>query len=768
MITLEQRGNDLERDELISQLARLDEALELGESSGAADSTLEELRAELETLLSDVRQPPPVDQFENESGCRRAIELVQAIGQDPPVPAGRPSVSTSDEGEPLGSLREYQLLSKLGQGGMGTVYKALHTKLDKVVALKVLPAERLQGEHGVARFQREMQAVGKLGHPNIVRATDAGEHEGTHFLVMEYVDGIDLSRLVHSVGPLPVADACQLIRQAALGLGYAHRKGIVHRDIKPSNLILARTEDGPPQVKILDMGLALFGDQHATDRRELTTAGQVMGTLDYMAPEQGMASHEVDIRADIYSLGATFYRLLCGQTPFSGEKYNTPIKRMMALATETPLPIGQLRSDVPDDLASVVDVMLARDPNERYPTPDDVAAALAPFCEGCDLDALLQKAERQQHVVRQDRPLFGIPDHLSSSSCERKETGKRVSKVRPEPPAAAASPLSSAWRGRFVLLGVVFGFLAVCAAAWVVRVATDQGDIMVTAYDPDIEIAIRRNKQVVDEFQVKQRSESVSYFSGDFEIEIKGGTPEGVVIENQAFRLKRRGHVLVEIVRAGGDLVVPGVIPPMPGAIPPTGEAPPLAKAPFDAEQARAHQQAWTKHLGTEVEMTNSIGMRFRLIPPGAFMMGSPQEEIEQLLKSEADDERWLERIRSEGTQHRVRLTRPFYLGVFEVTQEEYLRVMPNNPSHFSSGGGGKEQVMGNFTNRHPVEMVSLAGRGCFLQYAKRTGKAPALLHDRREQRDGGHGQRLPAADRSRVGIRLPGWERAEVLFRRQ
>ena len=173
-----------------------------------------------------------------------------------------------------------------------------------------------------------MKAVGKLSHVNIVGAHDAGEIDGTHFLVMEYVDGLDLSNIARRLGQLPIPDACELVRQAATGLQHAYKHELVHRDIKPSNLML--TPEG--QVKILDLGLALL-DGTSGENNELTSTGQMMGTLDYMAPEQGMDSHTVDIRADVYSLGATLYKLLTGTAPFAGTQYDTPVKKMMALAT---------------------------------------------------------------------------------------------------------------------------------------------------------------------------------------------------------------------------------------------------------------------------------------------------------------------------------------------------------------------------------------------------------------------------------------------------
>ncbi len=224
-------GIDSDRDALVQQLAQL-EMSDPGDPSQSpeAPSTVRELKAQLDTLIGQLREPVGPDPFAEESGLRRAQELVRAIGAEKVSPAER-------ERPRIGRIGPYELLEKLGEGGMGAVYKALHSSLEKVVALKVLPRERLHPD-AIARFKREMKAVGKLDHPNIVRATDAGEAGGDHFLVMEYVDGLDLSQLLRRVGPLAAADACELVRQAAVGLQHAHQRGMVHRDIKPNNIML--------------------------------------------------------------------------------------------------------------------------------------------------------------------------------------------------------------------------------------------------------------------------------------------------------------------------------------------------------------------------------------------------------------------------------------------------------------------------------------------------------------------------------------------------
>jgi hypothetical protein len=233
-----------------------------------------------------------------DAALEREMSALEESGRDAtwwadlsPAPGGEPEPRPDQ-------LREYRLLEKFGQGGMGTVYRALHTRLEKVVALKVLAGGRMDSPKAVARFRREMRAVGKLSHPNIIQATDAGEENGTHFLVMEFAEGTDLARLIELHGRLPVADACALVRQAALGLQHAHEHGLIHRDIKPSNLLL--TPAG--KVKVLDLGLALL-QGNGPPGEGSTASSLLLGSFDYMAPEQGDDPHQVDHRADLYALG---------------------------------------------------------------------------------------------------------------------------------------------------------------------------------------------------------------------------------------------------------------------------------------------------------------------------------------------------------------------------------------------------------------------------------------------------------------------------------
>jgi hypothetical protein len=239
--------------------------------------------------------------------------------------------------------------------------------------------------------------------PYLVRALDADEVDGVPFLVTEFCDGSDLARLVSRRGPLSVADACELVRQAALGLQHAHEHGLVHRDVKPSNLMLTRAG----QAKVLDLGLALLRrDRTAEDR--MTATGGVLGTFDYMAPEQASDAHAVDVRADVYSLGCTLYHLLTGAAPFAGVR--PVLEKVRAHAEAEVPPVRGLRPEVPEALVAVLARMLAKEPDRRFATPAEVAAALEPFTAGCDLTKLAAeetggtKAPRPPTVPAAPRP----------------------------------------------------------------------------------------------------------------------------------------------------------------------------------------------------------------------------------------------------------------------------------------------------------------------------------------------------------------------------
>ena len=301
----------------------------------------------------------------------------------------------------------YLILEKLGEGGMGTVYKAHDTQLDRDVALKVLRVHSLNDGDAIARFRREARALAKLSHPNIIQAYDNGVDRGRHFLVLEYVEGASLAAILRERGAIPPTLAADMIYQAALGMQHAHEKGLVHRDLKPANLLLSRGQPlagprppagkgpvrPPPElttsyaasaalgegiVKILDLGLARFLLDQLGDS-QVTKEGIGVGTPDYMAPEQFRDALHADARTDIYGLGCTLYQLISGTVPFPGSSFS---EKGEAHAKKEPIPLEERCPDVPAGLAFVVSKMMAKHPAERFQTAAEVAEALAPYVAG--------------------------------------------------------------------------------------------------------------------------------------------------------------------------------------------------------------------------------------------------------------------------------------------------------------------------------------------------------------------------------------------------
>ncbi|HVX12409.1 MAG TPA: serine/threonine-protein kinase [Pirellulales bacterium] len=297
---------------------------------------------------------------------------------------------------------EYLVLDKIGEGGMGRVYKASHRRMKRIVALKVLPANATNSPLLVDRFYKEVELAARLSHPNIVTAYDAGEARGLHYLVMEYIDGCTLSEHIKAHGPLPVDQAMNCILQAARGLDYAHSEGIIHRDVKPSNLMVNQRGI----IKILDLGLARIEHSLAVPlpagNAELTSSGQVLGTVDYMAPEQSYDSRSADNRSDIYSLGCTLYRLLAGQPPFAGE---TLMQKLLA-HREQPIPwLREKRPDVPPGLDLFYQRMVAKLPEHRPRSMREVV-----FC----MESMLAGASEAESTITHISALTPNQEELDS------------------------------------------------------------------------------------------------------------------------------------------------------------------------------------------------------------------------------------------------------------------------------------------------------------------------------------------------------------------
>jgi serine/threonine protein kinase len=334
-------------------------------------------------FLDLVRRSQVVD----EARLTAHLDRLRAAGELPAVPPSlatqlvRAGVLTVFQAEQFlqGKWRrftigKYKVLERIGSGGMGTVYLCEHLTMRLRVAVKILPADSARDRSALERFYREARALAALDHPNVVRGFDIDQDENLHFLVMDYIDGSSLKEIVKRAGALPVLRAAHYIRQAALGLQHAHDTArLVHRDVEPGNIMVDRSG----VVKVVDFGLARF----CVDEEEIPRGidgGTVLGTANYLAPEQALDSHSVDIRADVYSLGATFYFCLVGHPPFPG---GTTAKKLIAHQTQQPRPIRDLRPGVPDEIIAIVDRMMARDRSQRYQTLQEVADALAPWTE---------------------------------------------------------------------------------------------------------------------------------------------------------------------------------------------------------------------------------------------------------------------------------------------------------------------------------------------------------------------------------------------------
>jgi len=512
-------------------------------------------------------------------------------------------------------LGNYLLLEKIGQGGMGAVYKAEHRRMHRIVAIKMLPAAMTQDQSAIARFEREVTAAARLEHPNIVTAFDADQSGDVHFLVMQYIEGSDLAALVKKNGPLPVENAVRYILQAARGLEFAHGEGVVHRDIKPANLLL----DKKGTVKILDMGLARInsvGD--VAPQADLTGTGAVMGTVDFMSPEQALDTRTADARADIYSLGCSLFYLLTGMATYPGD---TLVKKILA-HREQPVPsLCAARPEAPADVETVFQKMVAKRPEERYQSMTELIAALEACGNGNEPTVVFQEPVGPgtgTGLTNFLKDIFSAPKKLIHTD------------------KVAQLPIGKN-KKRLLLIGVGSLGVLILLAGLVLKPKTEDGFVPVTK---------------------------------EFEIESGGRRPI-------------TANLLPEKSRQNWP-----------------SDAPPPAIAPFNAEQAKEHQEAWAKYLKVPVDYENSIGMKFRLIPPGEFMMGSTPTEIEDLRSKDYGDPNWRRWVESEGPEQDVVLSQPFFLGIHEVTQREYETIMGTNPSQMPTLAHENSQLC-------PVDSVS-------------------------------------------------------------
>lgn len=346
------------------------------------EQQLTEIDTADDTLIRHLQDDTDDDRFGIEPECQLAV--AKALGS---LASSQERRDDSRQDLLPDTIGEYEIVRPIGRGGMSSVYLARHAKLGREVAVKVLSSHRLAEPRTLERFNTEMRMVGSLTHPNIVTAFDAREVDGVAVLVTEYIDGFDAGAIVRRLGAVSLADSCAIGAAICKALTYVNAQGMVHRDVKPSNVMISRDGD----IKLLDLGLARF---HDPDREsaDVTATGQAMGTADYIAPEQVNDSRSVDIRADVYALGCTLFKLLSGSAPFEDEEHSTIYAKLNAHVAETPRSLADVAPHVPATMAKMVDRMIEKDPQTRLVDLDRIVEQLEKHARGSDLQQLIVRA----------------------------------------------------------------------------------------------------------------------------------------------------------------------------------------------------------------------------------------------------------------------------------------------------------------------------------------------------------------------------------------
>jgi len=634
---------------------------------------------------------------------------------------------------------DYEIVRELGRGGMGVVYLVRNKLMGRLEVLKVVGGHLVERPGVRDRFLREVQSAAKLQHKNIVAAYSAMRLGESIVLAMEYVDGEDLAKMVKSRGPLPVVHACYFIHQAALGLQHAHERGMVHRDIKPANLIFAALGK-KGIVKVLDFGLAKVSSEGQTDNA-LTREGQMLGTPDYIAPEQIRDAQSADIRADIYSLGCTLYYLLTGGPPFRGEHLWDLYQAHFSMEAG---PLNLVRPEVPIELAAAVAKMMAKEPRRRFQTPGEVAQALTPFFKKGNaalkvfqdgsvysgrslprsdsdqqpshvasavsagkLASTLAERNRGDTVATRSSAPTLVPGPLSDGTpTQRVRKATPVAIDRPPPPARPR-----VWSNQRVVTGIACALITIALAFWaggVLRVRTADGILVVQVNVPNPDLYVDGEKVTVA-WQNGGVKAEVGVKPGTRKVELK---KDGFRAYGEEVTLEDHGRTVLA-ARLEPKTTPPPVPPPDDAPKRETGKkrdsageshepVPPPPGPPdvvhvgpealdctgpngVSADVVRQAQEAWAKYLGRDVEanvpIASGVTMTFVLVPPGKFWMGSPPNEMGKGGRYPNE------------TLHEVTLTEPFDIGQYEVTQAQYAALTGRHPSFYRGSRRPVEQV---------------------------------------------------------------------------
>ena len=597
--------------------------------------------------ISDVPTPPPEDEQTRLPPENKQEGRFQADSESSPTEEYTDFLAPPQQPDEIGRLGMYRVLKVLGAGGMGVVYKAEDPALKRLVAIKAMLPAIAASASAKKRFLREAQAAAAIKHNHIVTIHQVGEDRGVPFLAMEFLKGEPLDERLKRETMLPLAETLRIGREMAEGLAAAHERGLIHRDIKPANTWLEAStgrKSGEFHVKILDFGLA----RSTTDQAHLTQSGAIIGTPAYMAPEQGRGE-KVDARCDLWSLGVVLYRMCTGEVPFKG---NDTVSTLMAVALNDPPPPAQINAAVPLELSDLVMKLLEKDPDKRIASAHEVVEALRRL----ELDQSRQETQvaagpSAKSVEQTSLPTGAIYDRKAAANPNAKHAGE-----------AAEESLNVRKRSNSRLL-VLLALAAAAVAGIVLFWSTPYGIIRIESDDPNVEVVFDKDGTAIkgadkETIRLKAGEHGILIKRGDFSFEV------------DRFVLKKGETITLKLDFLKGNkmqLLVDGKEIN-------ARDFPPLAKKELPGGKEQLAKK-----------FTNSLSMEFALVPKGKSWLGGSNGK--------------------EGTTE-VNIAQDFYLGVYEVTQEDWHKVMAKNPSLFNRDKVGKE-ISDDDLKRFPVENIS-------------------------------------------------------------